>query len=749
MLRGRSLPVIICLIVLMSSLGSLATPMGQAAPSAPLTPSEPIEIIGESDLQSMVTAGDCYGSGSSSDPYVLENRTLAWYGSGPAIHITDTTSQLIIRNCTLTGTPSLDMASYSYGILIYNATNVQIDRCVISNFSLNVMVGTGGAIGGCDQITVSNCSISGPSNGYSHSGIYMGSVGHASINDNRITRCNYGMYLSNFDYGSVYANNVSFNGRGLWMSSDSAGNVIQGNLFASNAQPISVEGSGNLIYENAFIVSSVERYPTFIQVMTGANAWNTTDGKGNYWGNQYSQALGGNESFIGHSVDWQGPVGNRDFHPYSDIIAAPEMAVPVITTSSVSLSWSVPSYNLGPEITGYVITRSDGASFSVRAGTTTYTDVLTGTWSHYSYSVQAQNGWGLGGISAAMDAQNPDRPALAITSSLNTSVWATTGDEINSISPRNILVQWTGYDSNSVLADHELSSYQVTLDNGTWIAVGTSTSYTFDKIIEGKHAVQVKGLDSDGNIATAEKYFSVYKLLVLDMDLSSLKMTLGSDVTADIVVTDYATGEPVSQVAIDFYQSVDGGMTYATSKFSSASTDNEGKATTSFIPAATSNYVIQARAYSGNIVRQSYANVSLTVSAYEGKNAFSVQSTSTVTDLSFDSATKVLRFTVSGVSGTTGETKVMIAKSLVADGHSVDVSLDQSAIEYTVSEMGDYWVLTFTYHHSAHAIAVGMPTLGMQASGGIMGLDPAILIVLVGVVAGVLVGVLLVRRRRA
>jgi 5-hydroxyisourate hydrolase-like protein (transthyretin family) len=254
--------------------------------------------------------------------------------------------------------------------------------------------------------------------------------------------------------------------------------------------------------------------------------------------------------------------------------------------------------------------------------------------------------------------------------------------------------------------------------------------------------------DADANTVTAEKCFSVYKLLVLDMDLSSLKMTLGSDVTADVVVTDYATGLPVSQVAIDFYQSVDGGASYGTNKFSTVSTDNDGKATTSFIPAATSNYVIQARAYMGNIMRQSYANVSLTVSPYEGKNAFSVQSTSTVTDLSFDSATKVLRFTVSGVSGTTGETKVSIAKSLVADGHSVNVNLDQNALDYTVSEMGDYWVLTFTYHHSSHAIAVGMPTLGAQSAGGALGLDSLLLVGLVGAVVVVLGAVFVMRRRK-
>ncbi len=740
--------------------------------TSPPPPSlQPIAIYDESDLQSMALVEDCYGSGSSVDPYVLENRTIAWDSAGAAIYIANTTSHLLIRNCTLTGAP-VSIMPYSYGVQITNSSNVRIDRCSIQNFNGQILVGTDGQVGGCEDITISNCSLFGPSSNLGGTVIDLKTVSNAVVEDNLVTGGYTGINLFNVADCRVSGNNISYNnGNGLFLSSTSAHNIIEGNLIASNGlgglsgAVMAVEGSNNLFYGNAFVSwSRTDPYYAPVSLMTNNhNLWNSTEGVGNYWGNQWDSTLGGNESFIGHSVDWNGQVLQQhvigswineiDHHPCRYIIDAPAIAPPVITAGEVTISWSAPSYTLGPVISSYVVVRSDGVRFSVAANALSYVDGMTGEWSSYSYAVQAQNAWGAGGVGTSSIAQNMERPSLSIISALN-NTWDAWTDVTNpyAISPKNILVEWRGYDSNSALPLQELSHYWVTLDNSTWLDVGPATNYTFDKIVEGKHAVQVKGQDADGNIVLAEKAFSVYRLLEVSMDLDAIKATLGSDVTASVTVIDYATGQPLSQVAVDFYQSVDGGMTYGTNKFASGSTDNGGKVTVSFIPASTSNYVIQARAAMGNVMgvstRQYVANVSLTVAPYEGKNAFSVLSTSMVTDLSFDSITKVLRFTVSGPTGTTGETKVSIAKSLVADGHSVNVSLDQNAVEYTVTSMGDYWVLTFTYHHSTHAIAVGMPTLGTQAPGGVLGLDPLLLVGLISVVVVVLVGVFLVRRRK-
>lgn len=199
-------------MLLASSLGSLSLPSGQSAPASPGSPPPgPVAIYGESDLQSMALAEECYGSGSILDPYVVENRTIAWYGAGAAIYVANTTSHLIIRNCTLAGAPSSDMMSYSYGVQVTNASNVKIDHCEIGNFSKDIMVGSGGTVGGCDNISVSNSSIYGPANGQSVTGIDMSNVDHAIIENNLVTGSYTGLYLFDFTDGQVRSNNISFN----------------------------------------------------------------------------------------------------------------------------------------------------------------------------------------------------------------------------------------------------------------------------------------------------------------------------------------------------------------------------------------------------------------------------------------------------------------------------------------------------------------------------------------------------------
>jgi hypothetical protein len=79
-----------------------------------------------------------------------------------------------------------------------------------------------------------------------------------------------------------------------------------------------------------------------------------------------------------------------------------------------------------------------------------------------------------------------------------------------------------------------------------------------------------------------------------------------------------------------------------------------------------------------------------------------------VTGLDFNSAKLELGVTVSGPSGTQGHTAVTIADSLVANFTGFTVSLDGKQIDYTVTDSGDYWVLSFNYSHSTHQVTVGL-----------------------------------------
>ena len=87
---------------------------------------------------------------------------------------------------------------------------------------------------------------------------------------------------------------------------------------------------------------------------------------------------------------------------------------------------------------------------------------------------------------------------------------------------------------------------------------------------------------------------------------------------------------------------------------------------------------------------------------------FKVESNSTVTNLTFNSTSLTLSFTVSGPSGTTGYTKASIAKTLVPTFTGVSVALDGKNLTFSVGSTNDYWILEFNYGHSTHQVIIDL-----------------------------------------
>ncbi len=86
-------------------------------------------------------------------------------------------------------------------------------------------------------------------------------------------------------------------------------------------------------------------------------------------------------------------------------------------------------------------------------------------------------------------------------------------------------------------------------------------------------------------------------------------------------------------------------------------------------------------------------------------NYFSIDSNSTVTDLTFNSTNSHLSFTLSGPTGTAGYAKVTIAKILMPNGN-LEVFMDETQIPSLVNSNGSYWIITFNYHHSTHRVII-------------------------------------------
>lgn len=85
---------------------------------------------------------------------------------------------------------------------------------------------------------------------------------------------------------------------------------------------------------------------------------------------------------------------------------------------------------------------------------------------------------------------------------------------------------------------------------------------------------------------------------------------------------------------------------------------------------------------------------------------FTIISNSTVTELTFDSATKTIGFTVTGLDGTTGSTNVTISKELIQEIGGLQIYIDGNTTSYTVTSNNYYWLVHFTYTHSTHKVLI-------------------------------------------
>ncbi|MEM3697185.1 MAG: hypothetical protein QXQ94_06770 [Candidatus Bathyarchaeia archaeon] len=93
---------------------------------------------------------------------------------------------------------------------------------------------------------------------------------------------------------------------------------------------------------------------------------------------------------------------------------------------------------------------------------------------------------------------------------------------------------------------------------------------------------------------------------------------------------------------------------------------------------------------------------------------FSIVSNSTITELTFNSTSKTITFTVSGPTGTIGFANVTIAKSLIQDISNLTVHLDGTQIDYIYVSNEDAWLVHFTYSHSSHKVVILLNSLSIK-----------------------------------
>ena len=294
----------------------------------------PISIVGNSEFT--VGNGVSSGTGTSGDPYIIENWDINGTGYGYSIYIDDTTDYFVIRNCNLYD--AYVLFGDSIEIRISNSTNGLIINNTISNSQHGIEIFES------SNTTVQNNNITEVwnypirlTNSYNVSflnnsiyncddyGISLEgqSSNNNTVRENRIINSNFGIYNDQSIDNTTIIDNYIYNSIvGIWIDDLSNYCAIENNTIdISVEQSIAIyngdnctiignrmsnsSGHGlwldraknNTIYHNNFLDNVVHAFDN-----DGNNSWNGTyEQGGNFWDN-YT----GVDNFQGENQDIAG-----------------------------------------------------------------------------------------------------------------------------------------------------------------------------------------------------------------------------------------------------------------------------------------------------------------------------------------------------------------------------------------------------------------------------------------------------------
>ncbi|MFW9971399.1 MAG: hypothetical protein ACFFDF_14490 [Candidatus Odinarchaeota archaeon] len=92
-----------------------------------------IHINGNADWVDFKNAGNCTGSGTSSDPYLIEDLVIDAEGVGSCIFIENCNVDFLILNCTLTNSEGVWNTDLDGGIKLINTSNAKIINNTANN----------------------------------------------------------------------------------------------------------------------------------------------------------------------------------------------------------------------------------------------------------------------------------------------------------------------------------------------------------------------------------------------------------------------------------------------------------------------------------------------------------------------------------------------------------------------------------------------------------------------------------------
>ncbi|MFX0164496.1 MAG: nitrous oxide reductase family maturation protein NosD [Candidatus Hodarchaeota archaeon] len=177
-----------------------------------------IYINGNSGWLDFSNAGNCTGTGTYDDPYVIEDLIIDAEEKGDCIYIGNSNVHFVIRNCTLT---NAGPNSVNGGVKLENCENGVL---INNTFSFNLGMSTAG-IQLLDSIDI-------------------------TISENKIISNEYGIYCHS-NYVTISENDFRDNNVGMRIYSSSLNRISNNNVTNSHLEGIFIyKGAGHNIVEN-------------------------------------------------------------------------------------------------------------------------------------------------------------------------------------------------------------------------------------------------------------------------------------------------------------------------------------------------------------------------------------------------------------------------------------------------------------------------------------------------------------------
>ena len=287
----------------------------------------------EGFLQPNASTGVSWGSGTESDPYIIEGWNILsgtfYYDDG--ITMKNTSAHFIVRDCYVENPMWYIIEYIPSGIILDNCTNGILDSNTIVKYFQY-----GAYIRESDNITISNSIFR----------CWKGVIGNQC--DARLERSDnitisnnicstsswkadavaYGISLSGSSNCTIEDNNCSlFAGYGIWVGGSN--NVVTQNvLYENTLYGVGTSSRNSRIWNNSFYHNNGAG-DTFDSLHIQAcdngadNWWNSSDGYGNNWSDWRGPDLYPMDGIVDYPYPIDGSSGSLDYYPIAEYYGTP------------------------------------------------------------------------------------------------------------------------------------------------------------------------------------------------------------------------------------------------------------------------------------------------------------------------------------------------------------------------------------------------------------------------------------------